>query len=170
MTTPTCQCGCGRPTKLIKDNCASRGRVVGQPYRFVRGHGLRMLQAKERNAYRSVRVGANCKLVHVVIAEKAIGKPLPSGAQIHHVDGNPSNNANSNLVICQDQKYHALLHIRQRALLAGGDPNTQRVCYKCKRLVLISDLASGGRRDGNICRPCINEYFRQRNAAKRRPS
>ena len=31
-----------------------------------------------------------------------------------HLDGNPRNNAPSNLVICQDKAYHMLLHARQR--------------------------------------------------------
>src|SRR5262245_41632863 len=40
--------------------------------------------------------------VHVLMAEAAVGHPLPPGAKVHHVDGNRWNNANANLVICQD--------------------------------------------------------------------
>ena len=47
---------------------------------------------------------------HILIAEKVLGKPLPPGAEIHHIDGNRSNNKNSNLVICENHRYHFLLH------------------------------------------------------------
>jgi hypothetical protein len=61
--------------------------------------------------------------VHQHIAESALGRPLPHGVEVHHVDGDPSNNAPSNLVICQDRSYHRLLHRRARALRELGDAN-----------------------------------------------
>lgn len=71
-------------------------------------------------------------LEHILIAERALGHSLLPGAIIHHVDGNMANNANSNLVICQDQAYHLLLHTRTRALRACGNANYRFCCY-CKR-------------------------------------
>ena len=94
---------------------------------------------------------------HVAVAERALGKPLPRGAEVHHVDGDKRNNACRNLVICQDHAYHCLLEIRARVLVAGGDPNRERLCADCKRLVPMSDFAPAPRRiDGiaNQCRPC----------------
>jgi hypothetical protein len=67
-------------------------------------------------------------LAHLVIAEHALGKPLPPSAEVHHVDGNPTNNAHSNLVICEDRLYHKLLHYRQKVRAHGGDPNIHRLC------------------------------------------
>ena len=52
---------------------------------------------------------------HVVVAERALGKHLPAGAVVHHVDVNRRNNAPTNLVICQDAAYHKLLHARLNA-------------------------------------------------------
>lgn len=69
---------------------------------------------------------------HIYIAEKALGKSLPKEAVVHHIDGNKLNNKNSNLVICENQIYHNLLHRRQRTLNAGGDPNFHKVCDTCK--------------------------------------
>ena len=59
------------------------------------------------------------KREHVVIAETALGKPLPEGDIVHHVDAVRTNNANTNLVVCQDQAYHSLLHMRAKAVAAG---------------------------------------------------
>ena len=68
---------------------------------------------------------------HILIAEKALGKPLPPGAEVHHVDENKANNRNDNLVICPNHAYHQLLHLRMRALCESGNPNYRR-CHICK--------------------------------------
>ena len=63
--------------------------------------------------------GGRAVLEHVMLAERALGKPLPRGVHVHHVDENRSNNAPSNLVICT-AAYHRLLHLRMRAFAACG--------------------------------------------------
>lgn len=68
---------------------------------------------------------------HILIAERVLGKPLPPGAQIHHVNQKCDDNRNCNLVICQDQAYHRLLHRRQRALDATGNASWLK-CHICK--------------------------------------
>ena len=74
---------------------------------------------------------SGCVYRHILVAEKALGRLLPKGAQVHHVDGNPRNNSNRNLVICQDMAYHKLLHYRTRVVKAGGNPNTDKFCGDC---------------------------------------
>jgi hypothetical protein len=69
---------------------------------------------------------------HVLIAEKAIGRKLPKGAIVHHVDGNPLNNAHTNLVVCPNQEYHMLLHVRSRAMTDCGNPDWRK-CVRCLR-------------------------------------
>ncbi len=94
--------------------------------------------------------------IHRVRAEQALGKPLPSDAVVHHVDGTKS--ATSPLVICQDERYHRLLHMRMRIVAAGGNPNTQKVCSRCREL---KDKTAFNRRvqyvDGRApyCRACL---------------
>ena len=68
----------------------------------------------------------------VLIAEKILGKPLPNGAHVHHVNGIKDDNRHSNLVICQDQKYHGLLHRRTDAYKATGNSHCQK-CWICKQ-------------------------------------
>lgn len=71
------------------------------------------------DGYIRVKVGVghhDYRLEHVVIAERALGKPLPKKAKVHHVNGRKGDNKTTNLVVCPDQKYHLLLHARQRAL------------------------------------------------------
>ena len=69
---------------------------------------------------------------HVLVCEKALGKLLPNGAEPHHVDGIKSNNVNSNLVLCQDHDYHALIEMRTRAFKACGHANWRK-CPYCKK-------------------------------------
>jgi len=75
--------------------------------------------------------GGKTKYLHVEAAEAALGKPLPPGAEVHHVNGNPSDNRNENLVICRDHEYHSLLHMRTAALEITGNANL-RLCCVCQ--------------------------------------
>lgn len=70
------------------------------------------------NGYKMFRNGKYDTPVyeHIQLAEKALGKKLPPGAEVHHLDNNPRNNATTNLVICPSKSYHNLLHKRGRDL------------------------------------------------------
>lgn len=85
--------------------------------------------AKGGYLYRSSKTGS--RYLHLEIAEAALGRPLPPEAELHHVDGNPANNA-GNLVICPNHEYHMLLHQRQRALERCGHADW-RPCKVCGR-------------------------------------
>lgn len=87
---------------------------------------------RRRDGRIMVEVGGKKQLEHRVIAERVIGRPLPHGAEIHHIDENPGNNAPTNLVICPDAAYHKLLHQRQRAFDACGNYGWRK-CQFCKR-------------------------------------
>jgi hypothetical protein len=82
--------------------------------------------------YRARTRGGVKILDHTMLAEKAIGHALPPGAEVHHVNGDRADNNPSNLVVCPNHAYHLLLHVRQRAMDASGDPEKRRCCI-CKQ-------------------------------------
>ena len=71
------------------------------------------------DGYWTRKINGKSKLRHREIAERVLGKPLPKGVEVHHVDEDKSNDSNDNLVICQDRAYHRLLHKRRREMLRG---------------------------------------------------
>jgi len=66
---------------------------------------------------------------HILIAERALGKPLPKDAVGHHINGKKAENDNTNLVLCENNNYHKLLHKRERAKKACGHANYEKCCY-----------------------------------------
>ena len=104
---------------------------------------------------------------HILICENAIGKPLPSKAEIHHIDGNKQNNDKSNLVVCDSHEYHRLLHVRQNALNECGDPNKFK-CYLCKEYDYSDNMIKKSGKKGRYkytfmhkkCRNLLGEYYR----------
>jgi hypothetical protein len=99
------------------------------------------------------------------IVEDAIGISLPPGAVIHHVDEDRSNNRNSNLVVCPDEAYHNLLHMRLEAQKACGNANWKK-CYVCKQYddeVNLKPVIKSGRNITTFYHAvCRNEYRRNR--------
>lgn len=97
---------------------------------------------------------------HRFIAREVVGKPLSKKIEVHHLDGNPSNNTHGNLVICQDHRYHMLLHNRAKCLRAG-QPMDYRRCSKCNSWFHESHYyQKSGQYILATCRKCLVEYTR----------
>lgn len=163
-----CQCGCGGETSLARITNTARGYVKGQPYRYIAGHNWRRDPKPGPDVYKQRYTPTWKRKVrheHAIIAERVLGRPLPVGAEVHHVDGNTLNNANTNLVICQDKAYHKLLHWRERIIKAGGNPNVGKFCSTCKQFKPFAEFnrSEACKHSGrtNRCRPCSKSGFRE---------
>ena len=74
----------------------------------------------------------NTRRTHILMAEKAIGRQIPNGACVHHVNENPADNSPGNLVLCPSAAYHKLLHRRADALRECGHADWMKCAY-CKK-------------------------------------
>lgn len=130
---------------------------AGPPVRLMGAGSL-----NKSNGYFRLMQNGVTKSLHVWIAEKALGKPLPPGAEVHHADGNKADNDPPNLVVCPDALYHDLLHQRLNARAAGA-PLHWRKCRFCKRhddpTNLFIDKTNVHHRE------CINAYYREKRRA-----
>ena len=127
--------------------------------------GVKPMMESKPYPYRAIVVGKRIVMEHLYKAELALGKRLPKGAVVHHIDGNSRNNENSNLLICPSQGYHLMLHVRERALAATGNPDMVP-CHICKQWDLPENLYFRKSRPGQWHRRCSNILSRER--AKRR--
>lgn len=145
MTDGFCQCGCGGLAPIARQNHTKKNWVKGQPLRFLPGHNLRHLDNSGANnpfwkggryvddrGYILVLSPGHAKAdgrgyvyEHILIAEKALGKSLPPKAVVHHY-------APEQLVVCQDQAYHLLLHVREKALKSCGHASWRK-CQFCQQ-------------------------------------
>ena len=89
---------------------------------------------RTRKYYPGVHVSGygNSRKVHIIMAEKVLGRRFKTGEQVHHVNYDPADIRPENLVLCPDSAYHKLLHRRTDALIACGNANWLK-CTFCKK-------------------------------------
>lgn len=105
-----------------------RKQRTGSTYSSARMRGTGTVTT---HGYIAVAVAGKKTQAHRLIAEVALGRPLPSKAEVHHINGNKADNSHGNLVICPDKAYHKLLHTRSDALNACGNASFRK-CPFCK--------------------------------------
>lgn len=153
-----CHCGCGRVT-TINRSPRRDGTRRGDYSRYIRGHqpAVRHPTGKEHWNWKGGRViyrgyvflhipehphasrrGYVQEHIVIVVAARG-GVPLPTGAAVHHVNGVKTDNRPENLVVCNDNSYHMLLHARQAAFAACGNPNF-RPCLFCKKYDALENM------------------------------
>lgn len=137
---------CGRckkdftvPPRFLRPSGADRGKYCSQSCAKRRcggpvagPSGYRIIVVPGHPRAKKTKGLTPYVLEHIVIAEAALGKPLPPKAVVHHHNKNRADNRNQNLVICNDTAYHSLLHTRMEAMAATGNPNFRR-CNLCKQ-------------------------------------
>jgi hypothetical protein len=117
-----------------------------------------------RYGYRTHGEKTEKTLEHRMVCEKALGKPLPPTAVVHHVDENRLNNDPNNLVVCPSQTYHMLLHRRQDAFDACGHYDWRKCTY-CKQHDDICNMKVSKRGEA-FHAACVNKYCRDKRAKR----
>ena len=163
-----CRCDCGKELLVRQDTFRGQQKSCGCDkvyHPFPKGDLNPAWKGGVPTTTNSGYVRERSEYQHIRTAEMALGRRLPAGAQVHHVDEDRSNNAAANLVICQDQKYHKLLHTRMRVQAVGGNPDTDKICSSCKgcfaRTVFFKDRS---RPDGLEAR-CPECFSKRRKVA-----
>ncbi len=103
---------------------------------------------------------------HVAVVERVLMRRLPARARVHHINGVKHDNRNANLVACEDQAYHLLLHIREKALDACGNPSF-RQCRYCLRWDDPSSMTLRGSNYSHL--PCAAKWQAEYRVAHPRP-
>ena len=166
-----CHCGCGQKTKMAIRTSRTIGHIEGEPIKYIRGHCHKKPNPnskRRRTVYKPNHPKAICNSVrrYIVVAEKALGKNLPKNTVVHHVSGDPTNDSNNNLVICENQKYHLLLHSREKALKECGHANWRK-CWICQKYDDPKNLYVAKRGNPVMHLKCQREYEKERARLKK---
>lgn len=114
------------------------------------------------DGYKLIYVDGKRKYEHIHVVEQALGKKLPKGAVIHHIDENKLNNSKDNLVVCPDQSYHMLIERRSKAFAACGNADWLR-CKFCKKYDKPENIYWNKKSGCGYHKECVAEYLREKN-------
>ena len=95
------------------------------------------MKPKTKNGYKEIKKPEHNRshtngyvYAHIIIVEEVLGKSLIIPHCVHHINGKKSDNSHSNLIICEDDAYHKILHKRQRSIKVTGSPHYHH-CWDC---------------------------------------
>lgn len=181
--TGLCACGCGERSPVPTKTDRHRGQVRGVPMRYIRGHNSKVENHHNwrgglvtSGIYIKVRSPGHAHadmngyvLEHILVASSVLGKPLPKGAVVHHVNRNTHDNRPANLVVCQDRAYHQILHARLRALEVCGSANRIK-CGYCGEYgdPYTDNMWTHPTRWRGHHRSCINVYASEKKQGRKR--
>jgi hypothetical protein len=162
-STPTIQ------RRLISAGVKLRSTKEAINETYVRGrtHPKKGTGCLNGSGYFVTQHKGRSRRMHVLLVESILGKELPKGAEVHHINGDRSDNRNSNLVVCPSHAYHFLLHRRQDAFDACGNASWLK-CHYCGEHDDPKNLHVYGRSPKNpdsvraYHRSCVTEYHRKR--------
>lgn len=172
----SCHCGCGEKTWIASYNMKSRGWMKGKSVKFIRGHHRGNWNNGQflRKGYRYI-LNKNHPRANpegyvqesLLVAEKAFGKILTPKTVVHHINGIKDDNQSKNLVICQDQSYHDILHQRERSYKACGNP-LWRKCSFCKQWDDPKNLSFSSNHSSMFHRECKISYLKNRRVLQKK--
>jgi len=149
--------GCKKRDVKMEKNPKWKGGVIYDKdgYKLIKNH-----EHESSNSHGYVRE-------HVLICEAILGKKIPSKAMVHHIDGNKSNNNNNNLVLCENDEYHKLLHIRTNSMKATGSPNNYK-CSTCQQWKTTDNFykSTFKNRGYMLCKSCVSINNKNRRLLK----
>jgi len=186
MMSGMCECGCGNQTAAAKRNDPRYGHVKGKPLKFIRFHSRKGSKHQSWSGGRIItqsgrvmisapwhpRASSNGGYVfeHILVVESVIGRKLKIKEQVHHLDGNPGNNAKSNLALLEGQSLHNVIHARMRVVKHGGKPSANKICCTCRIMKTKQDFClQKGTWDARtpVCRKCTSKRKQQRKERRR---
>jgi hypothetical protein len=150
----TCSLACNSVRRLLKSKIV--GYWMGYPVTLQGGYPIIYPTGKRTSQV----------YLHRYIAEIALGKPLPKTCHVHHIDDNPMNWSNDNLVILQGPGEHGRIHRKMERRLRGEVPSKVSFCTKCKQLKSWDSFYP--RKDGSHgvysrCAICCRTSAKERN-------
>ena len=111
------------------------------------------------------RKGNKTSYVHRKVIEDVLGKPIPDGLQVHHINGNRLDNSIKNLQLIS-HKDHRRIHQGWRPV---GQDKWEKLCSKCNRWLEVNRENFWFRSTGkvvHICKSCSrlagNHWYRTR--------
>ena len=160
---PLCACGCKEKVNWNKDRKRwnkfivhhhSKGKnnpLYGRNQSGINNpmygkRGMNCPNSKKLNSKMYTKTGILIKTIngwkseHRIIAEKILNRELASKEVVHHIDKNPLNNNNSNLLICT-HGYHCGLHNKMRENWKHSKETRQKMAINAtgrKMLILKS--------------------------------
>lgn len=107
--------------------------------------------------------------LHIIIAEKKIGRYLLPEEIVHHKDLNKLNNDPSNLIVFATKGDHTRFHkngCNEHTLLLNS--NGAYTCLSCKRVCI--DCGTEVSKDALRCIHCANKYVKEHKRKVERPT
>jgi hypothetical protein len=107
--------------KTTNETCSPTCRTIySKSFSCIDRNGYKRIFDHNKRAWR---------LEHVVKTERVLGRPLKKGEVVHHVNGDPSDNDNRNLLICKTGYHHFLHHRMSRRYASSKFPSYKEPAY-----------------------------------------